>query len=113
MCLTVLRILIQELTDLRCMQVYDYYAGGADTESTVRDNRAVFGRYRLLPRYMVDVSHCDLTYHLLGKSSTSPGQTVAASPELFLLLQAQLICKSMLMQSLMQLWCISMLQGVS
>lgn len=50
------------------MQVYDYYAGGADTESTVRDNRAVYGRYRLLPRYMVDVSHCDLTYQLLGKS---------------------------------------------
>lgn len=56
------------LTCRACMQVYDYYAGGADTESTVRDNRAVYGRYRLLPRYMVDVSHCDLTYRLLGKS---------------------------------------------
>ena len=55
-------------TCLAWMQVYDYYAGGADTESTVRDNRAVYARYRLLPRYMVDVSHCDLTYHLLGKS---------------------------------------------
>ena len=51
-----------------CLQVFDYYAGGADTESTVRDNRAVYGRYRLLPRYMVDVSHCDLSYTLLGKS---------------------------------------------
>lgn len=48
------------------VQVYDYYAGGADTESTVRDNRAVYARYRLLPRYMVDVSHCDMTYTLLG-----------------------------------------------
>ncbi|KAL3134156.1 hypothetical protein ABBQ32_008572 [Trebouxia sp. C0010 RCD-2024] len=54
------------------MQVYDYYAGGADTESTVRDNRAVYGRYRLLPRYMVDVSHCDLTYHLLGHKLSMP-----------------------------------------
>lgn len=53
--------------DPDCLQVFDYYAGGADTESTVRDNRAVYGRYRLLPRYMVDVSHCDLTYTLLGK----------------------------------------------
>ena len=51
-------------------QVYDYYAGGADTESTVQDNRAVYGRYRLLPRYMVDVSHCDMTYHLLGELNT-------------------------------------------
>ena len=50
------------------VQVYDYYAGGADTESTVRDNRAVYARYRLLPRYMVDVSHCDMTYTLLGMS---------------------------------------------
>ena len=52
------------------LQVYDYYAGGADTESTVRDNRAVYGRYRLLPRYMVDVSHVDLTYTLLGNTTT-------------------------------------------
>ena len=59
---------LQDGNSLLCIQVYDYYAGGADTESTVRDNRAVYGRYRLLPRYMVDVSRCDLTYHLLGKS---------------------------------------------
>ena len=57
-----------QTVDVDCTpQVYDYYAGGADTESTVRDNRAVYGRYRLLPRYMVDVSHCDLSYTLLGK----------------------------------------------
>lgn len=52
--------------------VYDYYAGGADTESTVRDNRAVYARYRLLPRYMVDVSHCDMTYTLLGRKLSMP-----------------------------------------
>ena len=52
------------------LQVYDYYAGGADTESTVHDNRAVYGRYRLLPRYMVDVSHVDLSYTLLGECDT-------------------------------------------
>ncbi|KAL0018747.1 hypothetical protein WJX79_008357 [Trebouxia sp. C0005] len=52
--------------------VYDYYAGGADTESTVRDNRAVYARYRLLPRYMVDVSHCDMTYTLLGRKLRMP-----------------------------------------
>ena len=50
------------------VQVYDYYAGGADTETTVRDNRAVYGRYRILPRFMVDVSHIDMSYTLLGKS---------------------------------------------
>lgn len=55
------------------LQVYDYYAGGADTESTVQDNRAVYGRYRLLPRYMVDVSHVDLSYTLLGECVTFDG----------------------------------------
>ena len=59
------------------LQVYDYYAGGADTESTVRDNREVFGRYRLLPRYMVDLSHCDLTYTLLGNRQKLPFMTAA------------------------------------
>ncbi|KAK9814510.1 hypothetical protein WJX72_007115 [[Myrmecia] bisecta] len=52
--------------------VYGYYASGADTESTVRDNRAAFARYRLLPRMMVDVSHLDPSCKLLGKRLAFP-----------------------------------------
>lgn len=47
-------------------QVFDYYRGGSETESTVHDNRAAFSRYRLMPRLMVDVSNIDTTCTLLG-----------------------------------------------
>ena len=36
--------------------VYDYYAGGADEEETLADNRNAYGRIRLRPRVLVDVS---------------------------------------------------------
>jgi 4-hydroxymandelate oxidase len=39
--------------------VYDYYAGGAEDETTVRANRAAFERYSLRPRVLVDVSRID------------------------------------------------------
>ncbi len=48
------------------MQVFGYYASGSETEATLRDNRAVFSRYRLMPRMMVDVSNLDTTCTLLG-----------------------------------------------
>lgn len=48
------------------LQVFGYYASGSETEATLRDNRAVFSRYRLMPRMMVDVSNVDTTCTLLG-----------------------------------------------
>ncbi len=36
--------------------VYDYYAGGAGDEISVRENVAAWGRVRLRPRVLVDVS---------------------------------------------------------
>ena len=39
--------------------VYDYYAGGADDEITVRSNREAFSRLRLKYRVLVDVSRVD------------------------------------------------------
>src|SRR5688500_5371880 len=41
--------------------VYDYYAGGAEDETTLRANRAAFERYMLRPRVLVDVSNIDMT----------------------------------------------------
>lgn len=46
--------------------MFDYYAGGAESESTLRDNRAAFSRYRLLPCILIDVSRIDTTCELLG-----------------------------------------------
>ena len=34
-------------------QAYDYYRSGSETQSALRDNRAAFARYRMLPRIMV------------------------------------------------------------
>ena len=39
--------------------VYDYYAGGAEDEQSVRGNREAFQRLRLKYRVLVDVSTVD------------------------------------------------------
>jgi len=49
-----------------------YYAGGADDERTLADNRAAFGRRRLVPRVMRDVSAVDLGVEILGRHWPSP-----------------------------------------
>src|SRR5690606_29337351 len=46
--------------------VYDYYAGGADDEITLRANRWVYERLGLRPRVLVDVSRIDMSVELLG-----------------------------------------------
>ena len=53
-------------------QVYDYYAGGAGDEITVRENEAAWQRRRLLPRVLVDVGTCDLRTTLLGQPIAMP-----------------------------------------
>jgi isopentenyl diphosphate isomerase/L-lactate dehydrogenase-like FMN-dependent dehydrogenase len=52
--------------------VYDYYAGGADDEATLRANREAFGRYVLRPRIFVDVSHIDSRVRLLNDTIEFP-----------------------------------------
>lgn len=51
---------------------YDYFAGGADDEVTLRANRAAFERIRLLPRVLVDVGERDLTTTVLGRPVSFP-----------------------------------------
>ncbi len=52
--------------------VYDYYAGGAGDEISVRDNVAAWGRVRLRPRVLVDVGRCDLSTTVLGMTVEMP-----------------------------------------
>jgi isopentenyl diphosphate isomerase/L-lactate dehydrogenase-like FMN-dependent dehydrogenase len=40
--------------------VFDYIAGGADDEQTLRENNAAFKRIHLLPRVLVGVSERQL-----------------------------------------------------
>jgi 4-hydroxymandelate oxidase len=51
---------------------YDFIAGGAEDEVTLRENRAAFARWRLRPRYLVDVSKIDLATTVLGQPISFP-----------------------------------------
>jgi lactate 2-monooxygenase len=47
-------------------EAYDYLAGGAGAEDTMRANREAFRRWRIVPRYLRDVAHRDLAVDILG-----------------------------------------------
>lgn len=52
--------------------VYDYIAGGAADEVTLRGNRAAFDRWRLLPRVLRGVDRADLQTTVLGHDTGLP-----------------------------------------
>ena len=51
---------------------YDYVAGGALDEVTVRANEEAFARRRFRPRVMIDVSSIDVSTMLLGQPVSMP-----------------------------------------
>ncbi len=51
---------------------YDYYAGGSGNEQTLYDNHTAFGRIRLRPRVLVDVSHIAMQTTVLGTPISMP-----------------------------------------
>jgi 4-hydroxymandelate oxidase len=51
---------------------YDYYAGGANDEITLRENRVTFERITLLPRMLVDVSERHMGTTALGEPVSMP-----------------------------------------
>jgi isopentenyl diphosphate isomerase/L-lactate dehydrogenase-like FMN-dependent dehydrogenase len=51
---------------------FDYVVGGAGEERTLAANRAGFGRYRLLPRVLEDVSTVDTSVEVLGTKLSAP-----------------------------------------
>ena len=53
-------------------EAYAYVAGGAGTEETMRENRAAFERWRIVPRMLRDVSARDTTVELLASRLPSP-----------------------------------------
>jgi 4-hydroxymandelate oxidase len=53
-------------------QAYDYYAGGAGTEATLRDNRDAWTRWVLHPYVLRDVSRIALRTQLLGAELDTP-----------------------------------------
>ncbi len=51
---------------------FDYYAGGSSDEATLSANRVAFGRIRLRPRVLVDVSTVQLQTTVLGMPISMP-----------------------------------------
>ena len=52
--------------------VYDYIAGGAGDEHTLRENRAAFERWELRPRVLVDISVVSTATTVLGTEVALP-----------------------------------------
>jgi isopentenyl diphosphate isomerase/L-lactate dehydrogenase-like FMN-dependent dehydrogenase len=53
-------------------EAWDYVAGGAGSEDTIRANREAFRRWRIVPRMLRDVSQRDLSIELLGRRFPAP-----------------------------------------
>ena len=52
--------------------VFDYMDGAAEDEVTLYRNQADFGRYELLPHFLVDVENVDLSTRVLGAAIDVP-----------------------------------------
>lgn len=52
--------------------LFDFYAGGAEDEVTLRRNRAAFEHILLRPRYLRDISTRTLTTHVVGEQISFP-----------------------------------------
>ncbi|KAL3511593.1 hypothetical protein ACH5RR_024310 [Cinchona calisaya] len=51
---------------------YDYYAGGAEDQYTLKENVEAFRRITIRPRILVDVSKVDLSTSILGYKTSAP-----------------------------------------
>jgi isopentenyl diphosphate isomerase/L-lactate dehydrogenase-like FMN-dependent dehydrogenase len=53
-------------------EAFTYVAGGAGNEDTVRANREAYRRWRIVPRFLRDVSRRDLSVVVLGRRIPAP-----------------------------------------
>src|SRR6266481_3223955 len=67
-----LELLEQKAKEILSPRAYDYVAGGAGGEDTMRANREAFYRWRIVPRMLRDVSKRDLSGEVLGTRLPAP-----------------------------------------
>jgi lactate 2-monooxygenase len=67
-----LALLEQKAKEVLEPRAYDYVAGGAGGEQTMRANLEAFYRWRIVPRMLRDVSKRDLSVEVLGKRWPAP-----------------------------------------
>jgi lactate 2-monooxygenase len=65
-------LLEQKAKEMLSPPAFDYLAGGASGEDTVRANRDAFYRWRIVPRMLRDVSQRDLSVELFGVHLPAP-----------------------------------------
>ncbi|MGI9005622.1 MAG: alpha-hydroxy-acid oxidizing protein [Streptosporangiaceae bacterium] len=64
---------LEELArDQMAPESFDYICGGAGTEDSVRENLAAFGRWRIVPRMLTDVSAPSYASTVLGTRLDAP-----------------------------------------
>lgn len=52
--------------------VYDFIAGGAGSESGLKNNRDAFKKYKIVPRVLQNVGAVDISCEIIGKKIASP-----------------------------------------
>src|SRR5260370_23792051 len=62
----------QKAKEILSPRAYDYVAGGAGGEDTVRANRETFYRWQIMPRMLRDVAKRDLSVKLFGARLPAP-----------------------------------------
>jgi len=67
-----LDFLEQKAKEILAPRAYDYVAGGAGGEETIRANREAFYRWRIVPRMLRDVAKRDLSVELLSERLPAP-----------------------------------------
>jgi lactate 2-monooxygenase len=67
-----LDLLEAKAKEILAPRAYDYVAGGAGGEDTMRANREAFYRWRIVPRMLRDVAKRDLSLEVLGKRLPAP-----------------------------------------
>ncbi len=67
-----LSLLEQKAREVLDRRAYDYVAGGAGGENTMRANLEAFFRWRIVPRMFRDVSATDMRVELLGAKLPAP-----------------------------------------
>jgi isopentenyl diphosphate isomerase/L-lactate dehydrogenase-like FMN-dependent dehydrogenase len=67
-----LSLLEQKAKEVLSAPAFDYVAGGAGGESTIRANGEAFYRWRIVPRMLRDVSKRDLSVELFGEQLPAP-----------------------------------------
>jgi len=67
-----LELLEQKAKEILAPRAYDYVAGGAGGEETMRANREAFYRWRIVPRMLREVAKRDLSVEVLGVPLPAP-----------------------------------------